>query len=1287
MLNKITLAALATLGCLAATAQPSSDWSAAPENGKTYYIAPVGHSDKLLTPAEHEYTRNTYLVFADYDSTYQDARWKLVAIPGKENTFQILDESTNLALDLNLNRSGQTFAGVLIYNSNPANTNQQVTFTPSATGGYTISGVSGQDKQTFYLLTAGNGGDMNLWATSRGGNWSSDFMLQEVDPAPHRDITAGHDWENAAIFQRNKEQAHATYMPYPSTAALQADQARWTQPWVDPTGANVMSLNGQWKLRWSESATPTLLDSTFYGDKVSTDGWAVIDVPSCLEMNGYGKPMYVNVNYPFSDNPPRIKMSNSYGDQLMNSVGSYRRDFTLPAAWAGKRVFIHFDGIYSAAYVYINGVNVGYTEGANNVSEFDITPYVRQGSNNVSVQVIRWSDGSYLEGQDMWHMSGIHRDVYLVATPMTYLADHFIQADVTPGANAAATGSAATKVTLTVCNRDKAAAQKSVKVTLISPDGATLAERTQAFAFNQGDSVQTADVDFGTLTGLRLWSPETPTLYTFMFSQQDTNGNEEEAFATKFGFRKIDLSKGYLEVNGRRTYLKGANSQDTDPLTGRSIRVETMLKDIQLMKQANMNTIRASHYPRQAKMMAMFDYFGLFCVDEADMECHKNWEDGSSIVNDPSWQAAILDREDRMVLRDRNHPCVVFWSIGNESGVGSNISAAYDRVKQLDPSRYVHYEGSTRGNAYGTDLYSTMYRSVDVAKGNADGNRDGLPYYMCEYAHAMGNAVGNLTDYWNAIIGSKYGVGGTIWDFVDQSIVDPDLLKDGQTELNGFHKYMSGFDYPGPHQYNFVNNGLVNADREWSAELDEVKAAYQWVDFRYNSATLTLTLTNNYLDTDLSRFSLKWTLLVNGYAATSGTIAVPATAAGATATLTLPAQLAASALAGSYNATDELFLNLQLVANDATSWCQQGYAVASRQVALQQPKRALTTLAASDGRLTDATNSAGGHTYTSASAQVVFDAQGNLTRWTVGGKNLITQGQGPRYANYRWVENDGPQECYTAESNASYSTGNGVESQTPTFALATDGKTATVTVQGTGSWANFTYVYTIRPDGVIDLKTTHTAVANNCRRLGVEMNFPADFQQLEYYARGPLANYADRLDGAPFGVYSNTVSGMYEPFAHPQSNGNRQGLRWLVLADQSGTGVRVETADTVSFSLTPWSDVTLRNTLHNWELPSSESTTAHFDAVQRGLGNASCGQNVGPLPQYLINAGDRHEFTLRFTPVANWQPTGIASPLANCQNPNVQGQNAKAYNLAGQRVSSSYRGIVIVPGKGKVIVR
>lgn len=1227
-------------------------WADKPEAEKSYKLAVEGSTGIVVIPSQHKYVNNTRLILSTYSST-EDEPWKFVPIEGKDNCFQLLAENSNEAIDAAMNTAGASQYNMCLWQSEPSNTNQQFYFTDNGDDTWQLSAINGKDNKTYYVGTTTSGNIIYLVMVADQAQ-AARFVMRKVTVGA---ALYKNDWENMYVVGRNKEEAHATYMPYPSTAAMKADKSYYDTPWIEPTNDNYMSLNGVWNLKWNEADTVALYgENDFYGNEVSTADWDTISVPSCLEMKGYGKPAYINVDYPFEDNPPYISMAwkttfdTRQSVKLKNSVGAYRRDFTLPANWDGKRIFLHFDGIYSAAYIYVNGKEVGYTQAANTDHEFDVTAFVKAGTNNISVQVIRWSDGSYLEGQDMWHMSGIYRDVYLYATPKTYIADHLIQSDVTLGANSYDKATAATNVTLTLCNRDKTATQKSYYVTLLAPDGTQVASASTDVAFTAADSVKTTTLALGSISDVSLWSFDAPTLYTIEVSQRDADGNEEEAFSTKYGFRTIDLSAGYLKINGTREYLKGVNTQDTDPIGGRTMPLSTMLKDIMLMKQANINIVRTSHYPRSPKMMAMFDYYGLYVMDEADMECHKNWSDGGSIISSSHWTTAILDREERMVLRDRNHPSVIMWSLGNESGYGTNVVKAYNRVKELD-NRPVHYEGSTNANqSAGTDLYSKMYRPApEVATYAAS---IGKPYFLCEYAHAMGNSVGNLREYWEGILGSKYGVGGTIWDWVDQSIYDADDIKSGTLETNGFPRYMSGKDYPAPDQGNFVNNGIINADRSWSAELSQVKKIYQFVDIALAHAdSKQISLTNNYLSTDLNQFDLKWTLLLNGEQTQEGSVTTLSCKPGATTNVALD-----------YDDADfdgkEVFLNIALVPKAATTWCEAGYELATEQIQLSEQS---TRLADKETAQTLTLSQSGStRTYTAGDASVTFDGSGNLTKYEYKGQALITPSKGPRPSNFRWIENDAPY-----GSDPTYSAANGVTTQTATFAMSTDNTSATITATGTGSNHNFTYTYTLFGDGTLNLSTNYTVVGSDCRRVGMEMDFPSSLTNVRYYARGPLCSYVDREDGEFFGIYDNTLMGMYESFAHPQSNGNHRHFRWLELADDQGTGFLIETEGDVDFSLTPWEDETMHHTTHQWDLDESAKTTAHFDAVQKGIGNGSCmQQGYGVMDKYLIKKGTTYAYTLRFTPKDNLN-TGISKAEANSSEVSINAANG-AVIVTGQ---------------------
>ena len=483
---------------------------------------------------------------------------------------------------------------------------------------------------------------------------------------------------------------------------------------------------------------------------------------------------------------------------------------------------------------------------------------------------------------------------------------------------------------------------------------------------------------------------------------------------------------------------------------------------------------------------------------------------------------------------------------------------------------------------------------------------------------------------------------------------------------NGFPAYITGYDCPGPHQYNFVNNGLVNADRAWSAELDEVKRIYQWVGFDLNKDTHQVKLTNKYLDRNLNQFYLKWTLLADGKPVQDGIVKKLNCAAGGTETVDL--KYNPTAFAGK-----ELFLNIGLYTKEATNWCDRDYPVAEFQQQLAQRTDVLDKVDNTKADALHATkNSDGGYTYANGKQKVTFDGQGNITLWAYEGKDLFMQNNGPRFDRYRWIENDNPMEAYGNDP-----TDNGVKSQTATFQLSDDGKTATVNVTQNGNYGKATYKYTVNANGTIDLASSFEAQGNGARRLGFSLNFPSDMSKVRYYARGPRASYIDRLDGEDFGLYETTVKDMYEPFAHPQSNGNRIGLRWLTLTNNEGNGVKVETSGDVAFSLTPWTEAELRTARHEWELPTSNRVVAHFDAIQQGLGNKSCGP--GPLSKYEIQKGKTYSNIVRFIPfseAADDTPDGISAVV------NSATTMAQVYDLSGRRLPEPpAKGFYIQGGK------
>ena len=1171
-----------------------------PVAGAYYIIKSLGSGGAVNTRGNNE--NNARLYLDEYDETVKENFvWQLRRSASDAEHMQLYGVYFDKAVDFAL--GGKNYP--LLWDPAYSNRNQQVYFLPVGPAGvYRLRASNGS---SWFSLEA-SGSELSM-ADSDPGE-AGYFTLERVDA---ENVPVANYWEDETIFGENKENGHAAYIPYASVAKMAADE-RYAYPWLEPVGAEFLSLNGVWNLNWVEKVDDRPGEDAFWGDGVDVSAWDTISVPSCLEMKGYGDPMYINVNYPFENNPPKITMK----DGLPNSVASYRREFNAPEGWDSKRVFLHFDGIYGAAYVWMNGIYVGYTQGGNNDAEFDVTDYLRAGRNNVSVQVIRWSDASYLEGQDMWHMSGIHRDVYLFAAPKTFVRDHYITSKL-DAATAYTSGSM--NVQLSFDNRDAAAAAKSVDVILRSPDGQEVARKAASVEFAAGEKAKTVNVAFDALASLLPWTAETPDLYTVEVVQKNAIGNEEFVFSTKYGFRHVEIKDGLVYVNGEKVLFKGANLQDTHPVTGRSVDVATMLADVKMMKQANMNTVRTSHYPRQAKMNSMFDYYGLYCMDEADVECHYSWEKGGErggITNEDSWRPQYVDRTVRMVYRDRNYPSVIFWSLGNESGGGKNFQHTYSAVRELDP-RIIHYEGATRGGTAHTDIFSVMYPTVAEVQSDANGNNRQQPYFMCEYAHAMGNGVGNLQEYWDIIENSRYGIGGCIWDWADQSIYDADDIKAGTLKLNGRNKYRTGYDFPGPHQGNFVNNGLVAGDRAWSPELTEVKGVYQYIKFlSFDASTKSLSVKNEYDFISLDCFYLKYTVLADGNEVESGRVDMPAVAPGREGSVQLPYKTVP-------DEGVETFVNVEVCYKEKQSWVNAGYAVAAKQYKLVERAVALQL---SDTNLTlTLENTGNGRIVKNDKVEIVFSNDGTLKSWNVEGEKLLVSG--PEYSNYRWVENDGPNEGYH-----NYAPDNGISSKSARFSVSDDQKLVTVVVNASGRNCSYEFVYKIAGNGEILLGASYVMNIKDLRRVGMSMVFPAAFGQLQYYACGPWENYIDRNTASFYGRYNTTVADMFEPYPKPQSMGNREGLRDLLLYDkESGAGVKVVASGEVAFSLLHYSDEQLKDASHTWDLPRGGNVYAHFDCIQKGLGNGSCGQGTGTIDKYLIPSSGKRSCKLLLSPL------------------------------------------------------
>jgi len=792
------------------------------------------------------------------------------------------------------------------------------------------------------------------------------WSLAVITCFPAAAMPQGTDWENPEIIGRNKEPAHCTLIPFDSAeAALSSEKAE--SPYYK-------LLNGVWKFKWVRKPSDRPLE--FFKDSYDVSGWADISVPGNWELQGYGVAMYFDEKFPWRPNCPYI-------NHEYNPVGSYRRSFTVPESWAGRQVFIHFGAVNSAMYVWVNGREVGYSQGSKTPAEFNITSYLRPGENNLSVQVYRWSDGSYLEDQDMWRMSGIERDVYLFSVPSTHVRDFFALVELDSDyLDAALTVKAAVKN-----YSDTGRSRCRLSMQLFDAD------RKPVFreSLEEELSVAAEEESFVILERPvgrpKKWTAETPYLYTLLLTIEDESGGTMEVVGCKVGFRKVEIKEGRLLVNGVPIYIKGVNRHEHDPVTGRYVTEESMLRDIRLMKQFNINAVRTSHYPDSPRWYELCDRYGLYVIDEANNESNSVMTDsGLSVGDDPRWLRAHLDRVISMVERDKNHPSVIIWSLGNECGDGplANFHAMYNWIRQRDPSRPIQYWDS-QDNVH-TDIYAKMYARIYELETYARYKRD-RPFIMCEYAHAMGNSVGNLQDYWDVIYAHPQLQGGFIWDWVDQGLL---------AKTAGGEEYFAyGGDF-GPKgvksDKNFCINGLVSPDRKPNPHIWEVKKVYQYVKAELVDFTAgKIEVRNLYDFISIDGLLMRWSVEADGRVMVEGEVEkldVPARSS-ALVTLSIPDIEPEPGV--------EYFLNIRFVTKADTPLLPKGFEVAWDQFKLPvyMPPRALDIDSLPELRLDESDESA---RISGRDFVAVFDKRnGVLASLRYKGTELIRTGLEPNF--------------------------------------------------------------------------------------------------------------------------------------------------------------------------------------------------------------------------------------------------------------------------------------------------
>lgn len=1145
---------------------------------------------------------NSAKLFLSKDKKSSEGQvWKITKLDN--GYYTITNTFINKSLDNDNMASGNGNA-IVQWDASDSNGNQQWKFVVTGTGAYAITHKDSGMSLAFTGEEAEGATIYQLPNTSQLWRLVPTNLKAPKEPKVKR---SKNDWENETIFAINKEPGHVTYIPFPSVESLKTDE-NFDQPWLEPSSSLYQSLNGNWKFHWVKQ--PSERPQDFYKMNYDVSSWKEIPVPSNWEMHGYGTPIYTNITYPHKNNPPFIQPQKGYTNETeVNPVGSYRRDFSIPADWDGKEVILHFDGVYSGIYVWINGKKVGYSQGASSVAEFNITDYVKIGDNTIAAEVYRWTDGSYIEDQDMFRLSGIHRSVFLYATPKVHVRDYFLlsefQGDDYSSANF--------KVKASVRNYDKKVSQATtVNISLLDISGKEVANLSQKVPTLKRQEEQVYELQTRVEKPL-LWSAEKPNLYTAIVILKDNDGKVLEAMSSKFGFRKIEIKNKRVYVNNEQVFFKGVNRHDIHPQYGKAVPVESMMQDVLLMKQHNLNTIRTSHYPNDPRLYAMFDYYGLYVIDEADLENHGN----HSISDMPSWLPAFKDRVDRMIQRDKNHPSIIFWSMGNEGGNGKNFDEVCKLTRILDPSRIVHYEGRNES----ADIDSQMYPSLQ-GMATFDQRTSDKPYFLCEYAHAMGNAVGNLAEYWDYIENkSQRMIGGCIWDWVDQGINMPGKPKD---------QYYLGGDFGDkPNDFDFVCNGLTTPDRRVTAKLLEVKKIYQYIKFKPLALVSgKIEIENRYDFTNLSDFNITWEIIKDGVKAESGTLQSLNLTPNQKTVVSVP-----------YNknleAGSEYFLNVYFSLKNATNWGEVGHVVAKEQFPLnnRQPLFNVDTSSMSDIQVAEQGNFLN---INGANFKTVFDnTTGVMTSLQYSGQEMIFNKKGFDLNWYRSINND----KYTDQSY--YPTTN--DKPIFTYRIADDKKSVTVISSSTAIITSdkavripYLLKYTIYSDGTIDVDANFTSplAGSIVRRLGLQIVLPAGMENIRYYGHGPHENYSDRKHSAFIGAYDTTAKGMEaEHYVRSQSMGNREDVRWIEITNPKKEGLRISSKDRLGFSALHFTDQTLWDAVHDFKLDELRKPEVYLslDAIQQGLGNASCGPL--PLHEYMIPANGNIGYSFRIQSV------------------------------------------------------
>lgn len=1048
------------------------------------------------------------------------------------------------------------------------------------------------------------------------------------------------DFENHRLTGVNVEKPRAFFIPYAcDPASLLHDKG---------ASDRFMLLNGEWRFKYAER--PLLVPDGCEGHEYDDSQWATIAVPSNWQMCGYGHPHYTNFDLPFVIDPPWVPDD--------NPTGVYRRAFSLPSEWDGKELYLRFEGVASAFHVWVNGQYTGFSKGSRLPSEFRITEKARAGHNTIAVRVYQWSDGTYLEAQDMWYLSGIFRDVSITAKPKLSIRDFKVDTRFDESLENGCLDIAAEIQSLLAAE----AGAVSVQCDLYDAGGNMVGQSHCAI-----ESIAPFEKAEARLNMLvehpEHWSAETPYLHTLLISLRDRDGAILESIAQKVGFRQVELRNRNLLVNGRPVTIKGTNRHEFDPDNGWVMSLELMEKDLKLMKQHNFNAVRTSHYPNDPRFYDLCDRYGIYVVDECDLETHELCviDAGNYFSGHPEWKDAYVDRMVRMVGRDRNHACIIIWSLGNESGYGRNHLAMAEAAHAMDSSRPVQYESEifARGTSElpaATEIFCPMYSSLDwiqkhvaegvpvVESGDRYASYLQMPFIMCEYLHAMGNGPGAVKDYWEMIEKHDFMQGGFVWDWVDQGIRKTDLL--------GREFFAYGGDYGDqPNNRQFCINGVVFPDRLPSPALLEFKKVQEPVQMKeLDLKQGVFEIVNKYDFLDLSHLRMKWILQADSDVVQSGETELPDILPGQAGKIEIPYAEPERLLPGT-----DYWMNVSFVQKYKTDWAPEGYEVATAQFRMpfEVPGiKLLDAAAAADLTVHDLSS---GTVVSGPGFSIAFDrTAGGISFWHHKGVRVLERG--PLLNLMRAPTDNDSMGAAGREWDAQHLRLCRQKLKGSEWSFLDNGDVQVVEHVSVAppvrdSRFDCQYIYRVNRGGDVTLRLTGKPVINPCwtgeaseakaswlsalPRIGLTVRMPEQFGWVRWYGRGPGESYADSKQAQLFGVYGMEVDDMFTNYVVPQENGNRTDVKWVCLTDADGAGLLVTAESVLDFSAHRYSLDNLAAALHTNELVRDSRIWWYLDYRMRGLGSASCGPDV--LPDYEL-VPHNFDFTMRFTPLAGGGP-------------------------------------------------